>query len=141
MLDALKFFLFVILLLVTIMLNQHVTSKRSAELDLELLWRIQDTKGVFVIQNQTVPSGVYSALEQSMIIGSLLEDYNDYNTSWVGETDWIYRTNLSCLAEDYRYVLLTFHGVDTFASVYLGEKLLGVTDNMFVRYRYDVKQL
>lgn len=45
MLDALKFFLFVILLLVTIMLNQHVTSKRSAELDLELLWHIQDTKG------------------------------------------------------------------------------------------------
>uniref|UniRef100_A0ABK8F080 beta-mannosidase n=1 Tax=Anopheles gambiae TaxID=7165 RepID=A0ABK8F080_ANOGA len=141
MLDALKFFLFVILLLVTIMLNQHVTSKRSAELDLELLWQIQDTKGVYVIQNQTVPSGVYTALEQSMVIGSLLEEYNDVNTSWVGETDWTYRTNLSCLAEDYKYVLLTLHGVDTFASVSLGEQLLGTTENMFVRYRYDVKQL
>uniref|UniRef100_A0A182LSD3 beta-mannosidase n=1 Tax=Anopheles culicifacies TaxID=139723 RepID=A0A182LSD3_9DIPT len=165
MLDALKFFLFVILLLVTIMLNQHVTSKRSAELDLELLWQIQDTKGgkydtsaeeqigqsaedlvqnlsiVYVIPNQTLPSGVYTALEQSMVIGSLLEEYNDVNTTWVGETDWIYRTNLSCLAEGYRYVLLTFHGVDTFASVYLGERHLGTTENMFVRYRYDVKDL
>ncbi|XP_049287593.1 beta-mannosidase [Anopheles funestus] len=141
MLDALKFFLFVILLLVTIMLNQHVTSKRSAELDLELLWQIQDTKEVYVIPNQTLPSGVYTALEHSMVIGSLLEDYNDVNTSWVGETDWIYRTNLSCLAEEYRYVLLTFHGVDTFASVYLGDTHLGSTENMFVRYRYDVKEL
>ncbi|XP_053678418.1 beta-mannosidase [Anopheles nili] len=141
MLDALKFFLFVILLLVTIMLNQHVTSKRSAELDLELLWQIQDTKGVYIIPNQTVPSGVYTALEQSMIIGSLLEEYNDVNTSWVGETDWIYRTNLSCLAEDYQYVLLTFHGVDTFASIHLGNQLLGTTENMFLRYRFDVKNL
>uniref|UniRef100_A0A182K9X7 beta-mannosidase n=1 Tax=Anopheles christyi TaxID=43041 RepID=A0A182K9X7_9DIPT len=141
MLDALKFFLFVILLLVTIMLNQHVTSKRSAELDLELLWQIQDPKDEYVVHNHTVPSGVYTALEQSLVIGSLLEEYNDVNTSWIGETDWIYRTNLSCLAEDYRYVLLTFHGVDTFASVYLGEQLLGSTENMFVRYRYDVKQL
>ncbi|XP_053667869.1 beta-mannosidase [Anopheles marshallii] len=141
MLDALKFFLFVILLLVTIMLNQHVTSKRSAELDLELLWQIQDTKALYVVPNQTLPSGVYTALEQSMVIGSLLEEYNDVNTSWVGEEDWIYRTNLSCLAEEYQYVLLTFHGVDTFASVYLGERLLGTTENMFVRYRYDVKDL
>uniref|UniRef100_A0A182N1D7 beta-mannosidase n=1 Tax=Anopheles dirus TaxID=7168 RepID=A0A182N1D7_9DIPT len=141
MLDALKFFLFVILLLVTIMLNQHVNSKRSAELDLDLLWQIQDTKGVYVVPNQTVPSGVYTALEQSMVIGSLLEEYNDVNTSWVGETDWIYRTNLSCLAEDYRYVLLTFHGVDTFASVYLGDRLLGQCENMFVRYSFDVKEL
>ena len=38
-------------------------------------------------------------------------------------------------------MLLTFHGVDTFASVSLGEQLLGTTENMFVRYRYDVKQL
>uniref|UniRef100_A0A182TBK7 beta-mannosidase n=1 Tax=Anopheles maculatus TaxID=74869 RepID=A0A182TBK7_9DIPT len=76
-----------------------------------------------------------------MVIGSLLEEYNDVNTSWVGETDWIYRTNLSCLKEEYDYVLLTFHGVDTFASVYLGDKLLGSTENMFLRYRYDVKDL
>uniref|UniRef100_A0A182JII5 beta-mannosidase n=1 Tax=Anopheles atroparvus TaxID=41427 RepID=A0A182JII5_ANOAO len=139
MLDALKFFLFVILLLVTIMLNQHVTSKRSAELDLDLLWQIQDTKGVYVIPNQTLPSGVYTALEQSMIIGSLLEEYNDVNTSWVGQRDWIYRTNISCTANDYNHVLLTFHGLDTFASVYLGDRKLGTADNMFVRYRFDIK--
>ncbi|XP_058128109.1 beta-mannosidase [Anopheles ziemanni] len=141
MLDALKFFLFVILLLVTIMLNQHVTSKRSAELDLDLLWQIQDSKPDYVIPNQTLPSGVYTALEQSMVIGSLLEDYNDVNTSWVGRTDWIYRTNLSCLAKDYNYVLLTFHGVDTFATIHLGDRKLGTTDNMFVRYRYDIRDL
>ncbi|XP_058064049.1 beta-mannosidase [Anopheles bellator] len=139
MLDALKFLMFVLLLLVTILLNRHVTSKQSAELDLDLLWQIRDGKGVYVLVNQTVPSGVYTALEKSMVIGSLLEEYNDVNTSWVGQTDWDYRVNLSCVAGDYQYVVLTFHGVDTFSDVYLGDRLLGTTDNMFVRYRFDVK--
>lgn len=35
--------------------------------------------------------------------------------------------------------MLVFHGVDTVADIYLNDKLLGRTDNMFVRYRFDVK--
>lgn len=35
---------------------------------------------------------------------------------------------------------LVFHGVDTFARVMLNGNMLDLTNNMFVRYVYDVKQ-
>lgn len=40
-----------------------------------------------------------------------------------------------------RAVDLVFYGVDTVADISLNGVLLGNTDNMFVRYRYDVKDL
>lgn len=45
MLDTLKFFLFVILLLITILLNQNVISKKSGERDLSQFWRLENSNG------------------------------------------------------------------------------------------------
>ena len=36
---------------------------------------------------------------------------------------------------------LTFHGIDTVAEIRLNHYLLGRTDNMFVRYSYDISKL
>lgn len=38
-------------------------------------------------------------------------------------------------------VFLVLHGVDTVAEIELNGVLLGETDNMFVRYRYNVRYL
>ncbi len=32
-------------------------------------------------------------------------------------------------------------GIDTVSGVYINDKLIGKTDNMFVRYKFDVKQV
>jgi beta-mannosidase len=32
-------------------------------------------------------------------------------------------------------------GIDTISSVYVNDKLIGTTDNMFVRYKFDVKKV
>ncbi len=37
-------------------------------------------------------------------------------------------------------VYLVAEGIDTVSSVYINDKLIGTTDNMFVRYKFDVKQ-
>lgn len=37
--------------------------------------------------------------------------------------------------------ILTFLGIDTISTILLNGQLLGHTDNMFVRYQYDVKDL
>ena len=37
-------------------------------------------------------------------------------------------------------VHLVAHGIDTVSSIYINDKLIGNTDNMFVRYKFDVKQ-
>lgn len=40
-----------------------------------------------------------------------------------------------------RYINLTLHGVDTVAEIRLNHAYLGKTDNMFVRYSYDVTRI
>ena len=39
----------------------------------------------------------------------------------------------------HNFIILTFHGLDTLAEIYLNDQLLGLTDNMFTRYRFDIK--
>jgi beta-mannosidase len=38
-----------------------------------------------------------------------------------------------------KYVIIVFQGVDTIADIYLNDNFIGLTENMFVRYRFDVK--
>jgi len=38
-------------------------------------------------------------------------------------------------------VHLVAKGIDTVSNVYINDKLIGQTDNMFIRYKFDVKQV
>ncbi|XP_058443272.1 beta-mannosidase-like isoform X2 [Malaya genurostris] len=142
MLDTLKFLLFVILLFITIMLNQNVTSKKSGERDLSQFWRLENENGTLKLDNLTLPSGVYTALEQGLIIESILDLKNDITTKWIARDNWTFSLDIPCNQEELNYtnVILTLHGVDTFAEVFLNGELIGETENMFVRYRFNVKQ-
>lgn len=42
------------------------------------------------IQNQQIPSGVFTALENANITGSLLHSYNDVNLRWISNDTWTY---------------------------------------------------
>jgi len=37
------------------------------------------------------------------------------------------------------FVILTFHGLDTITEIFINDQLLGSTDNMFRRFKFDVK--
>jgi beta-mannosidase len=32
-------------------------------------------------------------------------------------------------------------GIDTVSSIYINDKLIGTTDNMFIRYKFDAKHI
>lgn len=95
----------------------------------------------------TLPSGVYSELEKANITESVLFSYNDVELRWVGLEDWNYTRKISmseadiATLQDREFVVITFHGLDTMATVSLNNVILGSTKNMFVRYRFDVKKL
>lgn len=38
-------------------------------------------------------------------------------------------------------MILTFHGIDTVATIKLNDIVLGSVENMFIRYRFDVKNI
>lgn len=42
------------------------------------------------IENEQIPSGVYSALERSNITDSVLKSFNDVNLRWIAKENWKY---------------------------------------------------
>ena len=54
--------------------------------------------------------------------------------------NWIYSKNFVITADDlsHEFVILTFHGLDTITKIVLNDQLLGRTDNMFRRFKFDV---
>lgn len=90
---------------------------------------------------------MYSELEKANITESVLFSYNDVELRWIGLEDWNYTRNITMTEADVatlnarEFVLITFHGLDTLATVTLNDVVLGSTKNMFVRYRFNVKNL
>lgn len=66
---------------------------------------------------------------------------NEYLIQWVGEADWEYRTTFPAPKGSNDTVDLVFEGLDTFAIVTLNGKVILETDNMFIPYRVNVKDV
>jgi beta-mannosidase len=61
--------------------------------------------------------------------------------SWVYESEWDYETefDLEPAFLEHKVILLRFYGLDTVSEVVLNGESLGFTDNMFIRYDFNVK--
>lgn len=42
------------------------------------------------LKNQSIPSGIYSALEEANVTASIFDSYNDVNLRWIGNDNWMY---------------------------------------------------
>ncbi|WP_424952944.1 glycosyl hydrolase 2 galactose-binding domain-containing protein [Deinococcus sp.] len=89
-----------------------------------------------------VPGGVLQALLEAGAIPDPFYAQNETQVAWVGESDWLYRTEFSAetLTPGER-AELCFDGLDTFARVWLNGQLILESDNMFVPQRIDVSGL
>jgi beta-mannosidase len=89
------------------------------------------------------PQSIFLSLAQAKIL--TLDDVYAQPRSfkWVGRQAWVFRTRFT-LSDDQlascRKELL-FEGLDTVTQIWLNEKLLGRTDNMFMHHRFDVSSL
>lgn len=89
-----------------------------------------------------VPGGIYTDLRRNNILKQdILSGKNDIVYRWVGNENWTYTTYFSIDHQIARSqsVRLLLHGVDTISTVYLNGEEIGSTDNMFVRYKFDIK--
>lgn len=68
---------------------------------------------------------------------------NERGVQWVDKEDWIYETHFEAdaglLAAS--RIELVFEGLDTYADVYLNDEKVLAADNMFRRWRTEVKRL
>lgn len=100
----------------------------------------QDLVGVTV--PATVPGCVHTDLLAAGLIGDPYLDAHEGDLVWMHRTDWrlTRRLRLDPAAPDER-VDLAFDGLDTVATLRLGDHELGRTANMHRGYRFDVRAL
>jgi beta-mannosidase len=104
-------------------------------------WTATGGDAEIVIPDATVPGGIFSDLMKNKDIDDIFYGYGDSNYSWVGLSDWTYASEFevddSLLAHNVIY--LVCEGLDTFATIYINDVEVGSSQNMFVRYEFDVK--
>ncbi len=90
----------------------------------------------------TVPGNVYSDLLDHKKIPDPFLGSNELNVQWVPTKDWEYKTtfNLDEKTLEKSHIELTFEGLDTYASIYLNDSLLGKTNNAFRTWKFDIKK-
>lgn len=96
-----------------------------------------------------VPGSIHTDLLHNGQIPDPFVDLNELAVRWVAERDWWYRRAFSPdelrqrdgPSAAPRRVELVFEGLDTFATVYLNDDKVLVTDNMFTSHRVDVTSL
>ncbi len=89
----------------------------------------------------TVPGVVHTDLLENKLIEDPFYRDNEKDLQWIGKTDWEYQTTFQISKEVLKRenIDLLFEGLDTYANVYLNEKEILNTDNMFRRWRVGVK--
>jgi beta-mannosidase len=89
----------------------------------------------------TVPCSIFNSLIWAGKIKQGDIDARPEDFGWVSEKPWIYRKIFDAPAEllSCDRVELVFDGLDTIASIWLNDKLIGKTNNMFIPFRFDVK--
>ena len=94
----------------------------------------------------TVPGCVHTDLLDHGLIEDPYLDDNETRLGWIGRTDWRYVRSLAAeveaLAESApaERVDLVCEGLDTFATVRVGDREVGRTANMHRSYRFDVTE-
>lgn len=91
----------------------------------------------------TVPGTVHQDLLRHRLLPNPFFGLNEEKIQWVENEDWEYKTTFTVTEEQLARdaALMTFEGLDTYASVYLNGSLLLKADNMFVGYSVPVKEV
>lgn len=102
-------------------------------------WSFKSTKDTAWLPAQ-VPGCVHTDLLKQDRIPAPFYGTNEHDLQWIDKLDWEYKSSFvptaELLAEQVQE--LHFHGLDTYASVYLNDQLIVEADNMFRIWRADV---
>lgn len=89
----------------------------------------------------TVPGCVHTDLLASKLIEDPYYRDNEKKQQWIGKTNWEYQTTFQVSPQMLKRqnIELVFDGLDTYAEVFLNEKLILDAGNMFRTWRVAVK--
>jgi len=103
-------------------------------------WKlINDEKSLNVPAH--VPGSAYESLIDNKIIEDPFYGVREHEMSWIYNSNWQYKTEFEVNLEflNYPNILLQFDGIDTISDIYLNGECIGSTENMFLKYEFNVK--
>jgi len=87
----------------------------------------------------SAPGDTYLALHAVGRLPDPFADQNEAECAWVCEREWWWRCDFTPpTAKPGERLVLSFLGLDTFATLWLNGEVLGEADNMFREYAFDV---
>ncbi|RZC37633.1 beta-mannosidase-like, partial [Asbolus verrucosus] len=77
------------------------------------------------------------------IIGDVFYGNNDTETRWVAQTNWTYSREfvVDDIILNHDNINIVFEGLDTFSTILINNVEIGTSQNMFLRYIFDVKEV
>jgi Beta-galactosidase/beta-glucuronidase len=90
----------------------------------------------------TVPGCVHTDLLANKLIDDPFYRDNEKRLQWIGKTDWEYQTTFDVMPATLRRqnIEIVFHGLDTYANVFVNDTQVLNADNMFRTWRVDIKK-
>ncbi|MDD7913094.1 beta-mannosidase [Polaribacter ponticola] len=102
-------------------------------------------KGVDTLdwKSASVPGNIFTDLLDHKIIEDPFIKNNEEKVQWVSGKNWEYKTTfqLSDKILKKNNIALNFEGLDTYASIYLNDSLLGQTNNAFRKFNFNIKKI
>ena len=96
---------------------------------------------------KTIPASVPGDITIDLYNAGLLKDPyfgdNQKENDWVPRHDFTYITEIQADENLLKQecVQIVFDGIDVYSDIYLNGEKLGSTDNMFLQFRFDIKNL
>lgn len=136
--------LLILYLFITVQ-NLYGQEKAYNEKTLEINrnWHFSE-KGRQIYHPATVPGTVHSDLIANGMLEDPFKGTNEEKIQWVENKEWIYITEFDIDANDienYPEIFMRFEGIDTFAEISLNGNTIINTDNMFLAWEKDVKDI
>ena len=105
-------------------------------------WRISQMDGDTTLEGN-VPGLVHHDLVRQGLVDDPYYRMNEASQQWVGDATWEYNRAfvLSERQATREAIVLNCDSLDTLAEVYVNDRRVAATDNMFVRWRWSVKDL
>ncbi|HLO58526.1 MAG TPA: glycoside hydrolase family 2 protein [Bacteroidales bacterium] len=91
--------------------------------------------------NAKVPGCVHTDLMDNKLIPDPFYRDNETKVQWVDKNSWEYKTDFTAdeALMKMERIILDFKGLDTYADIFVNDRLLKSTDNMFCEWEVDIK--
>lgn len=104
-------------------------------------WKVRQEAGRIRCKGQ-VPGCIHADLLRAGLIENPDWRTNEHSLVWIGESFWTYERDFTAgkLPVE-EHVELVAEGLDTLATIWFNDRLVGRTDNMHRTWRFDIRRL